>query len=751
MSKSLIIVESPAKARTIRKFLGSSYSVKASLGHVKDLPKSKMGVSVDGGFRPEYQVIPGKRKVLGELVRAAKSVGEIFLALDPDREGEAIAWHIAEELGVDDGRLLRVLFNEITKKGVTEGLRNPQPLDSRRLESQQARRILDRLVGYEISPILWKKVRRGLSAGRVQSVALRLVVEREHEIRQFVPREYWKITAELSGEKPPAFTARYHGRDGSKVEVPDGETAERIKREIEAASLKVEKVDRRQRRRSAPPPFITSRLQQEMATRYRFTAKRTMRVAQQLYEGVDLGSGGTVGLITYMRTDSVRLADDAVAEAREVIAERYGEKSLPAKPNRYRSRKGAQDAHEAIRPTSARFAPQEVGKYLSADQRKLYRAVWERLMACQMKPALYDQTTVHIEAGEHRLRASGSVLRDPGWLQAVSSSESSPANGNNAEESVELPDVDKGQPLRLTERGIEIDQKFTQPPPRFTEGTLIRELEERGIGRPSTYATILSTIQARRYVQKDEGRLHPSDLGELVTERLVKHFPRILDVDFTASMEESLDKIEEGEQDWVTLLEEFYRPFHEEVTQAFKKMKDVRELVEETDEKCEVCGKPMVVKWGRNGKFLACSGYPECRNTRELSQRSAAGAEEPVDVECEICGRPMVRKRGRFGEFLACTGYPKCKATRSIPTGIKCPRKGCPGELVERRTKRGRLFYGCSEYKRSGCEVVVWGTPVREKCPECGAELLVATNRRRGGGRQLKCIAEGCDYKRTEE
>ena len=751
MSKALVIVESPAKARTIRKYLGPSYSVKASLGHVKDLPKSKMGVAVDRDFTPEYQVIPGKRKVLRDLVKSAEAADRIYLALDPDREGEAIAYHIAEELGVDPARMSRVLFNEITRKGIAEGLDHPMPINVRRFESQQARRILDRLVGYEISPILWKKVRRGLSAGRVQSVALRLVVDREREIGAFAPKEYWKISAGLLGPKEPPFVARYWGTDGAKNDVCDGATAADIKAQLETSAYRVSSVERKERRRQAPPPLITSRLQQEMARRYRFTAKRTMMVAQQLYEGVDVGSEGTVGLITYMRTDSVRLSTDAVDEARAYILEVFGEASVPSKPNVFKSRKGAQDAHEAIRPTSVRYVPDEVGKYLSPDQRKLYRVVWERFVACQMKPAVYDQTSVSIEAGRHTLRVSGSVLKFRGWLEATDDQ----GNGKNGdaeggeEETVDLPALTEGDGLALTTDGVTTEQKFTQPPARFTEGTLIRELEERGIGRPSTYATILSTILERRYVLKDEGRLSPSELGDLVTDRLVRHFPRILDADFTASMEESLDKIEDGTQDWVALLGSFYTPFHKEVQVALKEMEDVRDMQVESSETCELCGKPMVVKWGRNGRFLACTGFPACRNTRELENGAPAAAPEPVDVACSECGKPMVRKRGRFGDFLACSGYPACKATRSVPTGIACPKPGCTGELVERRTKTGRTFYGCSEYKAKGCDFVVWGVPVKEPCPECGASFLVAA-KRRGGGRELKCASAGCAFKRSE-
>jgi DNA topoisomerase I len=756
MAKSLVIVESPTKARTIRKYLGSSYVVKASLGHIKDLPKAKMGVAVEGDFSPEYKVIQGKKKILNELIKAAGQSKDIFLALDPDREGEAIAWHIAEELGIDPDRVRRVLFNEITKKGIAEGLSNPLPLNIRRYESQQARRILDRLVGYEISPILWKKVRRGLSAGRVQSVSLRLIVDRETAINAFEPVEYWKIGVELEGPKLPGFDAKYIGADGHKDEVNDGETAQQIRLELEASEFKVEGVDRKERRRLAPPPFITSRLQQEAARRFRFTAKRTMMVAQQLYEGVDVGSEGTAGLITYMRTDSVRLAADAVEELRVYIADRFGSDYIPPKPNTFKSRKGAQDAHEAIRPTTISLTPEQVSKYLSPDQRKLYKMIFERYLACQMLPAVYDQTGVRISAGRHTLRVSGSVLKFPGWLGAISekapAAPTTPNNGNNSEvddEGNDLPELNAGDVLKLVGKKISCDQKFTQPPPRFTEGTLIRELEERGIGRPSTYATILSTILDRRYVSKDDGKLCPSELGELVTERLVLHFPRILDVDFTASMEEALDKVEEGSEDWKKLLADFYHPFHANVKKALREMKDIRELTEETDQVCEVCSKKMLAKWGRNGRFLACSGYPKCRNTKEIDDGESSQTEVPSDIVCEECGKAMVRKRGRFGEFLACSGYPECKATRSLPTGIDCPKADCKGELVQRRTKKGRIFYGCSEYKKSNCDFVVWGTPEKEDCPNCKAKFLVVSGRRKGG-RTLKCVSDGCGYTRTE-
>ncbi|MCP4196454.1 MAG: type I DNA topoisomerase [Proteobacteria bacterium] len=753
MAKSLVIVESPTKARTIRKYLGSSYVVKASLGHVKDLPRSKMGVAIDQDFTPEYKVIRGKKKILDELIKSSSQADSIYLALDPDREGEAIAWHIAEEIGADNDRMQRVLFNEITKKGIAEGLGNPQPLNTRRYESQQARRILDRLVGYEISPVLWKKIRRGLSAGRVQSVCLRLIVDREKKIEKFKPKEYWKIDAELEGATPPPFTARYHGSGGCKSDISNEQSAASVRSDLESAEFVVSEVIRKERRRHAMPPLITSRMQQEAARRFRFTAKRTMMVAQQLYEGIEIGKEGSIGLITYMRTDSVRLSADAVSDARAFIREQFDKKYVPAKPNTFKSKKSAQDAHEAIRPTSVSLPPSKVSKYLTPDQRKLYRLIWERFIASQMKSAVYDQTSVRIAAGKHELRISGSILKFPGWLAALEKNEATPQNGTNGngdDEAVELPNLNEGDKLKLTKLGVSTEQKFTQPPARFTEGTLIRELEDKGIGRPSTYASILSTIQDRRYVEKEEGRFAPSELGRLVTDRLVMHFPRILDIDFTALMEEALDKIEEGEQDWIKLLTEFYGPFHENVKKALKEMEDVRALEEETDEACEECGKKMVIKWGRNGRFVACSGYPTCRNTKELENGKAKAPTITIDIACDVCGKPMVQKHGRFGDFLACSGYPECKATRSFPTGIDCPKPDCKGELAQRRTKRGRTFYGCSEYKNTGCDFVVWGTPAKEACPTCKATFLVATNKR-NGGRNLKCVTPDCDYKRSED
>ncbi|MBI2896714.1 MAG: type I DNA topoisomerase [Deltaproteobacteria bacterium] len=752
--KALLIVESPAKAKTIKKYLGRNFVVKASVGHIMDLPKSKIGVAVDQGFKPEYVVINGKQKVLAELKKAAKDVDHVYLAPDPDREGEAIAWHIAQQIKKSNPNISRVLFNEITKKGVQQGLANPHDIDQKKFHSQQSRRILDRLVGYEISPVLWKKIRRGLSAGRVQSVAVRLIVEREREILAFRPEEYWQIEAEVAADRPPAFTARLWRHLGNKIEVATGDHAARIVGAIRAARLHVAEIEKKERRRSPPPPYTTSRLQQDASSRYSMTAKRTMQIAQQLYEGVDLGEEGSVGLITYMRTDSVRLSEDAVAEVRGYIEERWGAAALPPKPAVYKSKKSAQDAHEAIRPTSTAFPPQRVAQHLTNEQLRIYTMIWNRFVACQMAQAVYDATSVDIQAGEYTLRANGSVLKVPGWL-AVYGAGGASTTGDEEDDVASgaggLPDLAKGEALRLTGAGAKAEQKFTQPPPRFTEGMLVKEMEERGIGRPSTYASILSTIIGRDYVEKVEGKLVPTELGALVTDKLVRHFPKILDVEFTAQMEESLDLVEDGSVDWALLLATFYEPFHVTVEKALVEMDDVKTIETPTDNLCPKCGKPMVIKWGRHGSFLACTGYPACRTTAEI-KRGLDGKIEIVPpreyhIDCETCGKPMALKRGRFGEFLACTGYPECKGTRPIPLDVPCPK--CGGDLAARKSKKGKTFYGCLNFQKTGCDFLLWEMPVPNRCPECEATFLVKTGRGRGAG--LKCATPGCGYTTREK
>jgi len=755
LAKNLLIVESPAKARTIKKYVGRDFLVRASVGHVKDLPRKTIGVDVKHGFKPEYVVIEKKKKILADLKKAAASVQRIYLAPDPDREGEAIAWHIASEIqNGEEGRIFRVLLHEITKKGVQKGLANPVPLDTHKFEAQQARRILDRLVGYEVSPVLWKKIRRGLSAGRVQSVAVRLVVEREREILAFVPQEYWILACDLEGPQPPPFTATLSKVDGAKAEVRTGGEAEAIVGALRKATWRVGSVERKERRRNPPPPYATAKLQQDGSQRFGFGAKRTMRAAQSLYEGVELGEEGALGLITYMRTDSTRISDDAIAEVRALIPEKYGPEALPEEPRIYKSRKGAQDAHEAIRPTSLAYPPERVAAFLEPDQVKVYTMVWQRFVASQMTSAVYDATGVDIveESGRYVLRATGQILKSPGYLAVYGVSVDSDDEGAEGE-GKRLPELADGDSLRLTGAGARGDQKFTQPPPRFTEGTLVKEMEEKRIGRPSTYASILSTIQDRTYVEKmDGGKLRPTELGFIVNDKLVQHFPEILDVDFTAQMEEGLDLVEEGEKDWKALLKAFYGPFHATVVKADKEMEIVKAREEPTEHVCEKCGKPMVRKWGRMGTFLACSGYPDCRNTKQLLRKDDGSyeiVERPtVDVTCAECGRPMTIKQGRFGEFLACTGYPAdCKATRPLPIGVNCPK--CGSEVVKRTSRKGKTFWGCISWAKTACDFVLWDKPSAQPCPQCGAKFLVQVGRKVASG--TRCVTEGCGYKKATE
>ena len=765
---SLVVVESPAKARTIKKYLGRSFDVKASVGHVKDLPKSKIGVDVEKGFAPQYDVIKGKAKVLSDIKRAAKKAARVYLATDPDREGEAIAWHIAEELGAEGGnaRVRRVLFNEITKNAIQKAIQEPLDLDRRKFDSQQARRILDRLVGYQISPILWKKVRRGLSAGRVQSVAVRLVVEREREIEAFKPEEYWSLEAELAAAVPPEFRAKLVKVGGQKAELKDGETCRKLVEELSQEKFTVAAVERKERRRNPPPPFTTAKLQQEAANRLGFTAKKTMTLAQRLYEGVELGEEGSVGLITYMRTDSVRLSAEAVEAVRSHIAERYGKDLLPESPNLYKTRqKAAQEAHEAVRPTSLDWSPERVTPFFDAmgerDMLRLYELIWNRFVACQMVPAVYDQTTADISAGRGTFRVTGSVLKFPGYLAVYGAqppgeeagAEPEKVEGGEAREKAEegaLPPLEAGMPLSL--RKLDPQQHFTQPPPRFNESSLVKEMEEKGIGRPSTYAATLENIQEKGYVEKVEKTFRPTQLGILVTDELVKSFPREMDVAFTAGMEEKLDEIEEGTAGWQSVLSDFYSGFKEDLAKAEVHMRDVKRQEIATDLVCEKCGKPMVIKWGRMGEFLACSGYPECRNTmnfRREEGRIVPQKEEEIqtDEKCPTCAAPMIVKRGRFGRFLACSRYPECKTTRPLSIGVGCP-KGCGGYVSEKRSRRGRTFYGCSSYPN--CDFVSWDRPRNEACPNCGSAWLVEKFSKRDGA-SIACPNRECGYRRARE
>jgi len=814
LPKGLVIVESPAKAKTIQKYLGKGYTVEASLGHVKDLPKSTLGVDIDNEFETEYIVIPGKEKVLTKLKKLAESADSIYLAPDPDREGEAIAAHLAEELGTngakkkkkkktedDDGRIQRVTFNEITQRAVREAFEHPRKIDRHLVDAQQARRVLDRLVGYQVSPLLWDKVRRGLSAGRVQTVALRLIVEREREIKAFEKKEYWTIDAHLASNKPPAFDARLLGRGEEKIEVPNGEEAEKIRAFLEKADWLVRSVEKKERRRNAAAPFTTSKLQQDSARKLRFSVKRTMMIAQRLYEGVELGDEGLVGLITYMRTDSTRVSNEALVEVREHIGEQYGPNYLPEQPNTFKSKKGAQEAHEAIRPTSVARDPESVKQYLKEDEFKVYKLIWQRFVASQINPAVFDQTTVDIDAKQgnesYWFRVTGSVLKFDGFLKVYEESKEG-KDDEDEELKHKLPPLEAGQ--KLTLKALKPEQHFTEPPPRYNEASLVKELEERGIGRPSTYATILSTIQERQYVTKIGGKFAPTEIGLVVTDLLIENFRDIFDVAYTARLEEELDEVEDGKEKWTDALGEFYKKFQKDLRYAEKHMENIKRMEKPTDEKCEQCGSPLVIKWGKHGSFYACSSYDKddpnsCKFTKEnpinLPDLDSADMQETAQEEyCENCGRVMVLKRGRFGQFMACTGYPDCKTTRrldqgkrvpDIPLDEPCPNCGrnlmirhgrygeftacsgypeckyvkqnvigvkCPdckdGELVEKRARKGNTFYGCSNYPK--CKFTSANKPIAEKCPSCGNEYLVEKYLK--DGPVVACPNKECDFER---
>ena len=816
MSKGLVIVESPAKAKTIQKYLGKGYTVEASLGHVKDLPKSTLGVDIEKDFDTEYIVIPGKEKVLVKLKKLAQSAESIFLAPDPDREGEAIAAHLAEELSGngtkkkkkkrEDGlRIQRVTFNEITQRAVRDAFEHPRQIDRNLVDAQQARRVLDRLVGYQVSPLLWDKVRRGLSAGRVQTVALRLIVERERDIKAFEPKEYWTIDAHLAGAKPPAFDARFLGKGEEKIEVNNGEDAGKIREALEKADWFVRSVEKKERRRNSTAPFTTSKLQQDSSRKLRFSVKRTMMIAQRLYEGIELGEEGLVGLITYMRTDSTRVSNDALAEVREYIGKEYGAPYVPESPNSFKEKKEAQAAHEAIRPTSAMRHPDQIKQYLKEDEYKVYKLIWQRFVASQMTPAVFDQTTVDIDAKSggvaYWFRVTGSVPKFDGFLKVYKESTDTP-DEEDEELKHKLPPLEVGQ--KLTLRELKPEQHFTEPPPRYNEASLVKELEERGIGRPSTYSAILSTIQERQYVQKLGGKFSPTEIGLVVTDLLVENFRDIFDVQYTARLEEELDEIEEGKEKWTDALAEFYKRFAKDLKYAEKHMENIKRMEKPTDEKCERCGSPLVIKWGKHGSFYACSSYDKedpnsCTFTKEnpinLPDLDSADMQETTQEEyCENCGRVMVLKRGRFGQFMACTGYPDCKTTRrldqgkkvpDIPLEEKCPkcdrnmviRHGrygeftscsgypdckyvkqnfigvkCPdcedGEIVEKRARRkGNTFYGCSNYPK--CKFTSANKPVAEKCPTCGNAYLVEKNLK--AGPVIACPNKECEYERPVE
>jgi DNA topoisomerase-1 len=829
MAKALVVVESPAKAKTINKYLGRDYKVIASMGHIRDLPKSKLGVDIDNDFEEHYESLASRKKVIKDLKDAAKDASDIYVATDPDREGEAIGWHLTQELKGRKRKFHRLTFNEITRRAVQDALNHPRAIDEKMVAAQRARRVLDRLVGYKLRPLLWDKVRRGLSAGRVQSVALKLVCDREREIERFVPEEYWNLFARLAGPQPPEFEAKLLKKAGEGIKVTTEEQAKAILADVDHAEWTVVSVATKERKRHAPPPFITSKLQQTA----RFPVKKTMMLAQQLYEGgIDIPEL-TGGLITYMRTDSVRVADEALAAARQYITTAFGDEYLPEEPNFFKSKADAQDAHEAIRPTSMQHDPETVRPYLTPDQYSLYRLIWNRFVASQMQPATFDETTVDVEAGLYLFRVKGTVPKFAGWMatygltpgeaeqkdvpaaedgrsRAFDAAPARPDSADGREPPLEreeedgavsgvLPPLAEGDRLEL--KLLRPEQKFTQPPPRFSEATLVKELEDNGIGRPSTYASIIAVLQDREYVSKHDGRFKPTMLGTMITELLTKSFDDIIDVEYTRNLEDDLDKIEQGKTDYVRTLTGFYKKFKKDLSRAGKEMIDLKKGIE-IGEACDKCGSPMLKRVGKFGPFIACSAYPECTNTRELEtiEPESETGEEEIEP-CENCGKPMAMKRGRFGQFLACTGYPECKTTRKLiatkqgglraakadqildekcprcasnlvlkqgrfgeftactnypeckyikhkSTGVKCPKdtdKG--GEVVERKSKRGKTFFGCSYYP--DCDFVLWNRPVNEACPKCGTPFLVEKITKKHG-RQILCNNEDCDYSRSE-
>jgi DNA topoisomerase I len=814
VGKSLVIVESPAKAKTINKFLGRNFIVKASMGHVRDLPKKSLGVDEKKDFKPTYEILPGRKKIIEELKKAAGSAEKVYLAPDPDREGEAICWHLSEILKKTNRNLHRVMFNEITKRAVLQGMEHPQKIDGNRVDAQQTRRILDRLVGYKISPLLWEKVRRGLSAGRVQSVALRIVVEREREIQAFKPEEYWTLGAILEGSQPPPFEARLIKIDDTKADLKSQQDTDAVLQGLQGASFVVRSVEAKEKKKNPVPPFITSKLQQDASRKLGFTVKKTMTLAQRLYEGMDLGEMGTVGLITYMRTDSARIAPEALQEVRDHIVQAHGPEFLPEEPRVYKAGKMTQGAHEAIRPTSMQLTPDLVRQHLQKDEFALYSLIWNRFVASQMKPAVFDVTSADIEAGRCLFRATGSTMKFAGYLAVyqdiVEKKKEEPgAQPDEDDAGRALPPLQQGDRLAL--KKLDPKQHFTQPPPRFTEASLVKEMEENGIGRPSTYASILATLQNREYVEKTEGKFVPTELGMTVTDLLVGHFGDIVDVKYTARMEEELDEIEEGRLDYVDALKGFNKQFAKDLKAAAANMENIKTKEEPTDRTCEKCGRPMVIKWGRYGRFVACSGYPECKNTQELAPvvggngaNGTAQAEAPVIPEdhgiCEKCGSAMVLRKGRFGPFLACSAYPNCRNTKKITldkegritvtkkpdrildepcpqcgkplavkdgrfgeftacssypecrfiklkeVGLDCPRDGCGGRIVERRSRRGRVFFGCNNYPK--CDFVTWYRPIAESCPSCGKPYVLEKVTKKDGTTRF-CDNEGCGYKKA--
>lgn len=753
MADKLIIVESPAKARTVAKILGSEFSVKASVGHVRDLPKNKLGVDEEAGFEPQYEILPDKQKIVAELRKAAKKAEEVYLATDPDREGEAIGWHLVEVLRSTGTPIQRVEFHEITKRAVTESFETPRPLDGNRVDAQQARRVIDRLVGYRLSPLLWDKVKRGLSAGRVQSVALKMICDREAEIDAFVPQEYWLVDAKVQADQPPPFALRLNKRAGKKWRPGNESEAKAVEAALRENPLRITKLTKKVSQQRPKPPFITAHLQQEAARRLRLPVRRVMQLAQRLYEGVEVGSRGQIGLITYIRTDSVRVSNESIATARDLIQARWGDDAIPERPNYYRNRRASQDAHEAIRPTDVALTPDHLAKHLKPDELRLYRLIWERFVASQMTPAKFDTTQVEVTVDDYTLAVTGKVLKEPGFLRLWKEPEGN-GSGNGRADAALPSGLAEGMELRCSD--IVLEQKWTQPPARFTEATLVRALEENGIGRPSTYASILATLSSRDYVVRQKGTFHPTQLGRVVSRLLVTSFTGLINETYTATLETDLDGVAEGTESWKVLVAKFAQQFNRDLETAKVEMDQVKGKGVETSEKCTECGQPMVIKFGRYGEFLACTGYPECRHTRDLKDEGAqeekvAEGEAPV---CPDCGAEMVQKRSRFGPFWACSTYPECKGTRRIggakasakpeKTGVACPKEDCDGELLKRTSRRGRVFYGCGTYPK--CDFTMWDPPIAESCPQCGLAVLGLKETKRRG-RELVCPVKECDFR----
>ncbi len=752
MAKSVIIVESPTKVKTIKKYTGNKHGVTATAGHLKDLPPRELGIDIENDFTPKYINIKGKQNIIKKLKAAVGDATDVYLAPDPDREGEAIAFHTANLLKKKGRQFWRVLFHELTKTGIENGLAEKKDLDRHKYEAQQARRILDRLVGYQISPLLWKKVQYGLSAGRVQSVAVRIICERERAIFAFDPEEYWSITATLEGEKPPRFPAKLTKKGNNKLKIGNAAEAEELTQALSQSDFIVKNIAQKTVKRNPQPPFITSKLQQEAIKKLGFTAKKAMTVAQQLYEGIDLGPGEPVGLITYMRTDSTRIAPEAAHEALDFIRQAFGRDYAMDKPRFFANKKKAQDAHEAIRPTAVANAPEKIKKHLSKDQFALYSLIWKRFVASQMSQALIDQKSIGIGAGDYLLSASGSTVKFPGFMTLYQVNDEKTPSGQKDE----LPDLAENEKLKLI--NLDPKQHFTAPPPRFSEASLVKELEENGIGRPSTYASILSTIRDKGYVELVNKYFRPTELGLIVNDQLVNHFPNILDIDFTAKMEDNLDRIESAQLPSLKLLTEFYESFSHKLDAAQENMLSLKGVGVATGLTCPECGKELNIKIGKNGEFLSCSGYPDCTYSRNYT-RDEKGTIQPVEPNhqeaegktCDKCGSPMVVKQGRYGDFLACSAYPDCKNTQSLNSGgnarsigMKCPENGCDGDIVEKKSKRGKIFYGCNRFPE--CKFATWDKPVDMACPQCEAPFVVEKTTKKEGS-FLKCLNTDCGFK----